>query len=103
MGPVGREDTVLAFKAGQTPGGWTGGGGVSRPSQRGGLPLDTPLDQARMGRGGAEWSCKALAGTPGAEWTPDAGRFLAAACNGQRSGPSGPVPGVGLGSRDDGL
>ena len=37
MGPVGREDPVLGIKAGQTPGGWTGGGGVPRLSQRGGL------------------------------------------------------------------
>lgn len=79
--------------AGESPG----------PAKEEGWPLDTPLGQARMGGGVAEWSCKALAGTPGAEWIPDAGRFLAAACNGQRSGPSGPVPGVGLGSRDDGL
>lgn len=32
-----------------------------------GWPLDTPLGQTKMG---AEQSCKALAGTLGAEWTP---------------------------------
>ena len=81
---------------------WWRGWGSLGPAREEGWPLDTPLGQARMG-GGAEWSCKALVGTPGAKWTPDAGCFLVATCNGQRSGLSSPVPGVGLGSRDDGL